>query len=763
MQVLMLGWEFPPKVTGGLAIATAGLVKALDQAGHRIVLMLPERQMPPPSAWTQNEATDAAGTSATTDRTPEPDAALTGPVDAPASEPPHPLTAAANLSGPRTSDHQAAPEHRQGSGRSLPPTQISAGISANKSVAASATDDDDEPRPWPIPPHPLLAVARAWQRSGATAEPLAPPQASNPGLAPLSKSGIADQPPVEPTLPDHPQTEVEPHSRQVPEAAPKPSANSEPEVAAEHDIAPPPAPADNGGGNHPDAHDEAHVDVPEHYPEFTPPVRPDPEDQRFGRLPGLRALPAHAAAALQSLPVIVPDPYSSHVPSFEPATETAVCDGHSEARAEPVHDPLKPIGYLGGLVVGDSRFQLPEAPAQWTPAGEPWAKQARQGLSAGDADRLVEEHDGAVQPSGVSHGVDGAAQDGESSGGEAVGRGRGSGQPVEPPLPPGVSRLRWLPGDQTSYEGDLFKAVAAYAVGAVEAARHESFEVIHAHDWLTMPAATALAAIHSCPMVLHVHSTEYDRSPDGPDPRIVAIERRGMLAADRVIAVSHQTRQTLIKRYGVPAKRIVVVHNALDAPAAGGREPRIRFEPADRLVTFIGRITSQKGPQFFVEAARRVLAKERGVKFVMAGTGDLVVDMIERVAREGMGGRFVFTGFLSQQEVGQLLDRSDVFVLTSVHEPFGLTPLEAARRQVPVIVSRKAGVSEVLKHTLKVDHWNPEDIADKVLAVLRRPALAATMRHEAELEVRRLTWDQAAARCTRLYRDLLRKPAYTPA
>jgi len=297
-------------------------------------------------------------------------------------------------------------------------------------------------------------------------------------------------------------------------------------------------------------------------------------------------------------------------------------------------------------------------------------------------------------------------------------------------------------------------ATAAYAAMCVGRLRGQRFDLIHAHDWPAFPAAIALSAVMRIPWVAHIHSTEFDRSGERPDPRIYDIERRGMHAADRVITVSAFTKAVCVERFGVPAANIEVVYNGADARPAHRPAQRPAHTPdadRERTVLFLGRLTAQKGPEHFVAAARKVLDVMTGVRFVMAGAGDMDRAVIEAAAAAGIGAHFSFTGFLRGDDVDRVFDMADLYVMPSVSEPFGIAPLEAINRQVPVIISRQSGVSEVLRHALKADFWNTDDLADKIIAVLRHPPLGQSLRDNARVEVQDLTWDAAAGRCRSVY------------
>jgi glycogen(starch) synthase len=305
-------------------------------------------------------------------------------------------------------------------------------------------------------------------------------------------------------------------------------------------------------------------------------------------------------------------------------------------------------------------------------------------------------------------------------------------------------------GAGAGYEGDMLANAERYARLVVTIARSERFDVVHAHDWMTYPAGLALAQVTGKPLVVHVHSTEFDRSGDNIDQRLYDIERRGMHGAIRCIAVSEYTRSICIRRYGVHAAKVDVVYNGIDSEAVQPHEGA-RIERTDRIVLFLGRITMQKGPEYFIRAAKRVLEKVPNAKFVIAGSGDMTTRIIEEAAYHGIGHRVLFTGFLRGKDVDRIFRLADVYVMPSVSEPFGIAPLEAMRNDVPVIISRQSGVSEVLTHALKVDFWDIDEMANKIVAVLRHPPLGQTLREHGSFELRKLTWDGAATKCVQSY------------
>ncbi len=301
------------------------------------------------------------------------------------------------------------------------------------------------------------------------------------------------------------------------------------------------------------------------------------------------------------------------------------------------------------------------------------------------------------------------------------------------------------------YGANLMEEVARYAVVAAQVAKEleGQFDVIHAHDWLTYFAGIAAKRVSGKPLVVHMHATEFDRSGENINTQTYAIERAGMHAADRVIAVSNLTRNIVINRYGVPAERVVTVHNAVRFAENSGAAPERGVD--DKIITFLGRITYQKGPDYFVEAAAKVLKRVPNVRFVMAGSGDMMNHVIRRVARLGIADRFHFTGFLRGEDVHKMFQLSDVYVMPSVSEPFGISPLEAMRSNVPVIISKQSGVAEVLDYAVKVDYWDVDALADAMYSLITYPALANMFSSKGLEEVTNLKWNDAAAKIKAVY------------
>jgi glycosyltransferase involved in cell wall biosynthesis len=304
------------------------------------------------------------------------------------------------------------------------------------------------------------------------------------------------------------------------------------------------------------------------------------------------------------------------------------------------------------------------------------------------------------------------------------------------------------------YGGDLYREVHRYASMAAELARDEDFDVIHAHDWMTYPAGIAVAEMTGKPLIVHVHSTEFDRSGEHVNQMVYDIEREGMERADRVIAVSHLTRSIILSRYGIRADKVDVVYNGVDRSRATPLA-NMSVRRDEKLVLFLGRITMQKGPEYFLQAAKKVLEVMDNVKFVMAGSGDMMYRAVELAAALGIGQKVLFTGFLRGDDVRRIYQMADLYVMPSVSEPFGIAPLEALDNDVPAIISKQSGVSEVLRHVLKVDFWDVNEMANKIVAVLKYPPLQMTLRNHGNFEVRKLHWKDAARNCLRVYREML--------
>jgi len=338
--------------------------------------------------------------------------------------------------------------------------------------------------------------------------------------------------------------------------------------------------------------------------------------------------------------------------------------------------------------------------------------------------------------------------------------------PVVPPLKVGgdfapisldVPGLRVGGNAENPYGSDLIGDAYRYARLAVAMTAHEQYDVIHAHDWLTFPAAQMLSQISGRPYVAHIHSTEFDRAGTHANARVVEVERAGLAGAHRIITVSQLTKSIIVRRHSIAPGKIDVVYNGIDLSSTSSQSAPIPLalrparKTADQTVLFLGRITFQKGPEYFIRAAKRVLEVLPNVKFVLAGSGDLALRIMQEANALGIGQRVFFTGFLDARDVDRVFEMADCYVMPSVSEPFGIAALEALAHQVPVILSRTCGACEVLEHVLKVDFWDCDDIANKIIAVLRYPALAQTLRDNSGAQLHQLTWSVAAERCVESY------------
>jgi glycosyltransferase involved in cell wall biosynthesis len=307
--------------------------------------------------------------------------------------------------------------------------------------------------------------------------------------------------------------------------------------------------------------------------------------------------------------------------------------------------------------------------------------------------------------------------------------------------------------DLNDYSGDIYSEVCRYADKAVRIAETEKFDVIHAHDWMTYPAGEAVSQQSHKPLIVHVHSTEFDRSGEHVNQNVYDIERAGMHAAAKVITVSNFTKNTILKHYGVSSEKVDVVHNAVEHNGDG--LPHISFDQKDKIVLFLGRITMQKGPEYFLAAAKKVLQVVDNVKFIMAGNGDMMHRTIELAARMGIGHKVLFTGFLRGEDVDRAYQMADLYVMPSVSEPFGIASLEAMNRNVPILISKQSGIAEVVTHALKVDFWDIDEMANKMTAVLKRPPLKATLGTNGFHESHKFNWEDSAMKVKKIYEEVI--------
>ena len=304
------------------------------------------------------------------------------------------------------------------------------------------------------------------------------------------------------------------------------------------------------------------------------------------------------------------------------------------------------------------------------------------------------------------------------------------------------------------YPDNLIEEINNYSIVAGVIARTVPCDVIHSHDWLTYPAGIHAKNVTGKPLVIHVHATDFDRSRGNVNPTVFAIEKDGMENADHIITVSNLTRKTVIEKYGMPPEKVTTVHNAvipldkelLDLP---------RRTHGEKVVTFLGRITMQKGPEYFVEAAAKVLKKNKNVRFVMAGSGDMMDDMIKLAAKRGIADKFHFPGFQRGKEVYEMLRDSDVYIMPSVSEPFGISPLEAMEMGVPSIISKQSGCAEILDNVIKTDYWDIDAMADAIHSIITNKALYNTLRDKGIEEIHGITWEKAGKKVIDIYEKVI--------
>jgi glycosyltransferase involved in cell wall biosynthesis len=304
----------------------------------------------------------------------------------------------------------------------------------------------------------------------------------------------------------------------------------------------------------------------------------------------------------------------------------------------------------------------------------------------------------------------------------------------------------------------ILEEVHRFAVQAAHIAHEEQFDLIHAHDWTSYLAGVAAKDVSGKPLILHVHATSFDQAAShNVDPSIYDIERRAFAVADKVVAVSQFTKDIIVARHGVPAEKIEVVHNGCDTFVPPQHQPVLADLKGQgkKIVLYHGRITIQKGVDYFVRAARRVVDTDPSIVFVISGWGDMTEQIIRQVGELGLSSHVIFAGALWEEERDQMYQAADLVVMPSVSEPFGLVPLEAIQHGTPSLISKQSGVAEVLTHVLKVDFWDVDDMANKIIATMRYGALRTQLRDSGRRELQSLSWREAAKKVFVLYRRLL--------
>ena len=305
------------------------------------------------------------------------------------------------------------------------------------------------------------------------------------------------------------------------------------------------------------------------------------------------------------------------------------------------------------------------------------------------------------------------------------------------------------------YPKNLHEEINNFSIIAGQVARQQDFDIIHAHDWLTFPAGVHAKMVSGKPLCIHVHATDFDRSRGKVNPTVYSVEKNGMDHADHIFCVSELTRRTVIDKYHQHPDKVTTLHNAVTPLSDDIMAIEPKKIPNEKVVTFLGRITMQKGPEYFVEAAAQVLKKTRNIRFCMAGSGDMMNDMIKLVAQRGIADRFHFPGFMRGRQVYECLKASDVYIMPSVSEPFGISPLEAMQCDVPTIISKQSGCAEILDKCIKTDYWDINAMADAIYAICNNDSLYEYLKVEGRREVDAITWENVALKLRRLYEEVM--------
>ncbi len=303
-----------------------------------------------------------------------------------------------------------------------------------------------------------------------------------------------------------------------------------------------------------------------------------------------------------------------------------------------------------------------------------------------------------------------------------------------------------------TYGGDLKEEIESFTKRGIEIAKSENFDLIHCHDWMTFPVGMQTKEFSGKPLILHVHTTELDRSCGGYNPFVYNIELNAFNKADKIIAVSNYTKNK-IASYGITKDKIEVVHNAIAFDRARESKPYNK----NNIVLYFGRLSMHKGPDYFIRAAKRVLDYKKDVLFVVAGSGELLPEMIDLACDLGIGDKILFTGRLEDEEIKKIYEAAELYVLPSVSEPFGITALEAASNGVPVILSKNSGVKEVLKNCFQVNFWDIEEIADKIISVLEYGTVKEEITTNAYHDLKKISWEKQALKVIGIYNSLLKK------
>lgn len=308
--------------------------------------------------------------------------------------------------------------------------------------------------------------------------------------------------------------------------------------------------------------------------------------------------------------------------------------------------------------------------------------------------------------------------------------------------------------DTAVYGKNLAQEVLRYTQKAKLVAAYSDFDVINCHDWMTFKAGIEAKKISGKPLVAHIHATEFDRCPEGANEFVYNLEREGFENADIIIANSHLTKRNVVNHYGIDPEKVKVVHLGIEQ---NEDEYKIQEHKKtnEKIVLFLGRITHQKGPDYFLKAAKEVLKYEPDTKFVVAGNGNMLNQMIESSCEMGLSKNMSFAGFLQGKDVHKAFQMADVYVMPSVSEPFGLTPLESIKNGTPTIISKQSGISEIFNNTLKCDFWDIHKLTNQIVSVIRYNALNQELIQNAKNEVKTLGWEQPAIKCKEVFQEAI--------
>ncbi len=308
-------------------------------------------------------------------------------------------------------------------------------------------------------------------------------------------------------------------------------------------------------------------------------------------------------------------------------------------------------------------------------------------------------------------------------------------------------------GNGDLYGRNLIDEVNRYSLIAGQIAKKYPHHVIHTHDWMTANAGVVAKKYSGKPLVMHVHATEYDRTAGNPNQQVYEIEKKGMEKSDCIIAVSELTKQKIVQYYGIPEDKIKVIHNAIDK-IPDAHQINNQIVKTDKIILFLGRMTVQKGAEYLLEAAAKVLKHKKRVKFIFVGQGDMLEYLIKRSIELKIEKKVIFTGFMNHTDVDKAYKMADLYVMPSVSEPFGITALEAINNGTPVLVSKQSGVSEVIRNALKVDFWDVDEIANKILAVIKYNPLSKFIAMNAEDELHKIDWNSQSEKIVQIYNQI---------